>query len=510
MNRESVLLLTTIVTILTSQVTVTQAADDLPILQVSTSDVYMAAGMENYVTINLKNTGDYKLFDIEATLTSTIPGISILRDVQKVINEIEQGKTVSYSPAVYIDQNVALGTYTLSMTVVYGRYQGTQENIKVIPIGIVVQRGYSPKIKYTTAEGGLKAKAGTVTVLDLSFQNDWDAEIIDLEFTFMSLSNYITITNNLSSSVNSLGVDEGIRLSPTVSVLEGTPLGVYTIAATVSYKDDSNNRYHQTFTIPVNVDSTAASKSTLVTIKEIILPDHLKPGDIFDLRIDVQCTGADAYDTITKLNFGTITALSPLSPTATSVGDLNVGNTTAVNYRVLVSGDVKAGQYPISLSISYTNSKGISASLTETITVMVESLIDFELLDAPTIEARKGEAGELEADLLLIGTDSVQFVSVDLVEDAVFERVSGSTEYIGAVDPDSPIPFNIKYAVADDAPEGSHTMSVRVNYRDYLNREHQEDVALDVTVAGTQSGGTDTPETSSLWLWVRRLFGLGP
>ena len=510
MKRKNVLILTIVMAILVSQVAVTQAADDLPILQVSTSGIYLTAGQENLVTVNLKNTGDYKLFDIEATLTSTIPGISILRDVQKVFNEIEKGKTASYTPAVYIDQNVALGAYTLSLTVVYGRFRGTQENVKVIPVGIVVQQGYAPKIKYTTAEGGLKAKAGTVTALGLSFQNDWDNEIKELEFRFTSLSNYITITNNLSSSVQSLSAGEAVPLSPTVSVLEGTPLGVYTLAATVSYQDASENKYHQTFMIPVNVDSTAASKNTVVTIKDIIIPEHLKPGDIFDLKVNVQCTGADAYDIITKLSFGAITILSPLSPTAASVGDLNVDKTVTVDYRVLVSGDVKAGQYPVSLSISYTNSKGTSATLTETITVMVESLIDFEVLDAPTITVKKGETSEIEADLLLIGSDSVQFVSIELESDAVFKRVPGSTEYIGAVDPDSPIPFDINYKVAEDAPEGDHVMRINVKYRDHLNREHEELLELDVAVAGNVKDNTQTTEAPPFWVWVRRLLGLGP
>jgi hypothetical protein len=53
-------------------------------------------------------------------------------------------------------------------------------------------------------------------------------------------------------------------------------------------------------------------------------------------------------------------------------------------------------------------------------------------------------------------------------------------------------------------------MSIRVNYRDHLNREHHEDVGLYVTVAGSQGSGTETPQTSSIWIWVRRLFGLGP
>ena len=102
-----------------------------------------------------------------------------------------------------------------------------------------------------------------------------------------------------------------------------------------------------------------------------------------------------------------------------------------------------------------------------------------------------GETSELEADLLLIGTESVQFVAIGVVEDGVIERVSGSDEYIGAVDPDSPIPFDIKYKVRDDAPEGSHELTLSVQYRDHLNKEHVDEMTLSVEIGGVVD---DLPE----------------
>jgi hypothetical protein len=64
--------------------------------------------------------------------------------------------------------------------------------------------------------------------------------------------------------------------------------------------------------------------------------------------------------------------------------------------------------------------------------------------------------------------------------------------------------------VAENAPEGTHTMSIRVNYRDHLNREHSEDMGLGVNVSGSQTSNNETPEAPSLWVWLRRLLGLGP
>jgi hypothetical protein len=193
-----------------------------------------------------------------------------------------------------------------------------------------------------------------------------------------------------------------------------------------------------------------------------------------------------------------------------SLGDLEVGETADVSYKLLSAGDIPAGQYPITSTISYTNSKGVPSQLVETLTIRIEGLIDFEILDAPSLTIGKGENGELEADLLLIGTESVQFVSIEMLEDNVFQRVSGSTEYIGAVDPDSPIPFDLNYKVREDAAEGEHDMDIRVYYRDHLNREHDEEISLGVEISEQTGNQQQEPTGTGIWVWLRRLLGLGP
>jgi hypothetical protein len=92
----------------------------------------------------------------------------------------------------------------------------------------------------------------------------------------------------------------------------------------------------------------------------------------------------------------------------------------------------------------------------------------------------------------------------------VFQRVAGSTEYIGAVDPDSPIPFDINYMVAEDADEGDHELSLSIEYRDHLNREHEEQLGFTVNVGGDAPQPGQDAAPSGLWVWIRRLLGLGP
>jgi hypothetical protein len=428
-----------------------------------------------------------------------------------VFNTIEKGKTKIYEPTIYVGQDVGLGAYSLSLTVVYRRFGAAQDSTVTVPIGLVVDEGYVPKVKYSTGQGSVRAKSGAENQLTYMFTNNWDETLYDLEFTLSSTSGYISIVDGLSTNLDDLGVGELVAVEPVLSILEGTPLTVYTLTATVSYRDAENSRFYQSFSLPVNVDSAAAAKTTVVTLKRMeVLQERVRPGDAFDVQLEVQCSGADAYELLSRLSFGAVTSISPLSPTTSSLGDLEAGATAVVTYRLLASGGIAAGQYPVTATVTYTTSRGATGSLTETLTVMVEGLIEFDLIDTPTETVRRGETKELEADLLLIGTESVDFVSIGLVEDDVFRRVAGSTEYIGAVDPDSPIPFDINLKVAEDAEEGDHPLTLSIDYRDHLNREHEEQLEFTLSVGGDASQPGQDTEASGFWVWIRRLLGLGP
>ncbi len=507
MNKLSIILL--IATLMATQTTAVNAADSA-ILQVSTDNIYLVAGQENTITINLKNTGDYNLIDIRSVLTSAVPGINVITEYHKVVNSIDDGKTESYEPTLFVSEDIGLGVYSLSLTVIYKSPTEIQDSAITIPISVIVDESYVPKIKFTPSQESIKVKSGSENSVEFGFTNNWNQNVTDVEFTVSSSTSSITIIDNINTMVETMAPGESVTLTPVVSNTEGTPLGTYTIKATASYRDVDGNRYHQTFALPLNLDSASASRNTIITIDSMeILQESIRPGDIFTVRLTVKCSGAESYDLLSNVAFGAMSSISPLSPTTVSIGDLAVDDTVTVSYQLLASGDIAAGQYPVTSTISYTNSKGVKGALTETFTILVDGLIEFSLLDVPTEKVPVGETSELEADLLLIGTESVQFVAIGVVEDGVIERVSGSEEYIGAVDPDSPIPFDIKYKVSDDAPEGKHELKLSVQYRDHLNKEHVDQMSLDVEIGGVVDDLPDLQQ-GGFWAWIRRLLGLGP
>jgi hypothetical protein len=240
-----------------------------------------------------------------------------------------------------------------------------------------------------------------------------------------------------------------------------------------------------------------------------VSPSEIKPGDVFDLSLMIECSSADAYDILASTSFDSMGSISPLSPTTISIGDLIAGETKQVSYNLLAGGDISAGQYPLTAEIYYTDSKGFTKTFSETLTIMIDGLIEFELLDIPPTSVEIGKTAEIEADLLLVGTESVQFVSVEIQEDEIFKQISGSEEYIGAVDPDSPIPFDLSFKIVDEAGPGDYEMKISIQFRDHLNRVHEEIMDLVVSVIeGSENNGAKSQ--GGLIFWLRWILGLGP
>jgi hypothetical protein len=273
------------------------------------------------------------------------------------------------------------------------------------------------------------------------------------------------------------------------------------------YNDEDGNAYNQRFNVPILVDEAEALPKTIVTISEAqTLQEIIRPGDSFDLQLTFTCSKADAYDLISMLSISQTPQISPIGPTIVSLGNLPKQETTQINYRLLVNGDAPAGQYPITVSLSYTDSTGVDRTLSETITILVDGLIEFQLLDTPTSLILQSDSQEIEADILLIGTENVQFVSIALIENEVFERVPGSEEYIGAIDPDSPIPFDIRYKINEETEPGLHTMNLLVRYRDHLNRAHETTLDLDLELSLDNDQDNNQENKGGFWQWLRNLF----
>jgi len=491
------------------------AEDFTPLLMITANDIYLTAGEENQIEIELKNVGSFSVYEVEALLISSTPGISVIDQEYMIFNKIEDGKTKRYNSTIYVDRNTPLGTYTLTYIASYVKKYKLgflQPHIVSVQLGIVVQNVTKPLIRLNVMVEDAHIRAGAEEEVDLTMENIGEEPLYEIDAVITSTSPYIAVLEGARLTHGFLNVSSSVSYQSTIAVSMSAPLSVYTLTVAVSYEDGDGQRYLETFTLGVNVDSVeVAEKTTIILHGFEVKPVIVYPGDGFGLELELACKVAEAHEVKTLISFDPGSSLSSLSPTLVALGDLKPNQTAVATYRVLVDGDAKAGQYPVRVTISYLDSYGIPNSIVDTVTLSVNGIVNFELLNLVEVIVEEGGVADLEADLLLIGTESVEYVQIDIVEAGPFRGTLGSYEYIGPVDPDSPVPFDLQFAVGADAEPGSYTLMLNVTYFDDLNQVRVRTIEIPVYVVDSQlEVEVRRSPWGGFWLWLRRLFGVMP
>ncbi len=502
MNVKKNTLIALLLTCLVAGSTLSAYADEYrPHLQVLTTDTTFSAGSVGEFEITLFNGGDYDIIEVEAILSSTTAGITPLGGAQMVYANIED--SVTYGVDVLIDEDVAVGAYVLTLQLSY-LINGYQEVDIAVPVGIVVDEPALPMTKITASTN--KITPGEVNTVKLTILNIADSDINDVVVSLSSPNYLISLEEQVNYRVSTLGAGESASFETHLRVLENTPIAAYSIAAQIWYKDDAGFTSTQTTNIPLEVTGVAVVKSPVVTVSNLS-PATVIPGDEFTLNLRASCFGAPIYNAKAVLSVGTGGYISPMTQTTVALGDLPVGGYTGFSYTLLLSGSASAGDLPLTVAVNYLDSKGVTHIVTETITVPVEDLIEFSLMEDVVIVAERGEETEFESDLLLIGTGKVEFASIGVVADGLVERVIGSTEYMGAIDPDSPVPFTLRFKVKNGTIAGDYDVKLRVTYLDSRNIEQGKTIEVPLQVVNPTINVTKSDD-GGVWGWIKRLFGM--
>jgi hypothetical protein len=485
-----------------------------PLLRVSAKDVYLTAGEENRIEVSLRDVGSFAVYEVKVSLSvpATTPGISIISDGQVIFNKIEEGTTKVFYPVIYVDRMTPLGAYSLNLQLSYVRIGEPQLVTTTEQIGIVVDKVSVPRLGLDIGMKALRISAGAEAAGKVEVENIGSEPVHELEVRLASTSPQLVVLAGSKFTHGDLEPDAVVTFNATFAVSRYAPIGVYTVTASASYEDADGRKYVETFPLAVSVDSVLVAPQTTVVMRDYsTTPETIHPGSVVNLQVELECLGARAYDMKAILTLDPLTGVSTLTPSLVSLGGMEPGERMVVGYRLIFDGGLVSGQYQAALTLTYLDVDGVPKSLSERVTMRVSGIISFSLINLDPVVAEAGDVTDFEADLLLIGTESVRFVAIELDEDTVFGKTAESGEYIGAVDPDSPIPFDLKFEVTKDASPGGHTAGIRVAYTDDLNQEHEQTVELPVTVVEATTSTTPSQGgAGGFWLWLRRLLGLTP
>ena len=468
-------------------------------------DRSLTAGVTQSLSYELLNLGEGEITDLTSTLSSTSAYISILEGQQANDTSVAVDGEFTHGFTAQVSKNAPMAPQVINAVVYYKDSTGRIQS-EVFALTYNVDSKSSDKVSVDVSLVDPRLVGGTENNVSVSLVNLGES-VSDLDVKLVSNSPYIVVLENSRYTQDALAEDSTSLYDAVLAVSRNTPVGVYTMTASASYKDGDGVDRMESYTLGVSVESISVSTQTTVVLRSYnTSKEKINPGDFFDIYFDIECLGTTAQDVQVVLTLDAQTGFSAMSPTLVHVGEIMPGEEKTASYNLLISGQTRAGQYPIRVTVNYMDSEGMPRSLVETITLDVRGIINFRLLDSQPVEIIKGAASEIETDLLLLGTESVDFVSIELMEDEHFDAVSGSYEYIGAVDPDSPIPFDLRIDVKDTTGEGEYTIKMKVLYTDDLNQEYETMLEIPVNVI-IDTNDDAQANTGGFWGWLRSLFG---
>ena len=367
---------------------------------------------------------------------------------------------------------------------------------------------------------GYNLTAGEENEMSISIENIDERYAYDVRATLTVPSSVsgISIVKESNAVFEEIHYNEMEWMHPVLYVESNCPLGAYSLTLQLEYTDTSVTTYVDSVQIGVAIDSVEPAERTRIAIQNFqVTPTKVFPGNESTVELELKNWGSNAYDVQVQLTIDSQSPFVSLDPTLVFVGDLKLNQTATVVYNLSISGDADAKLYRLPLVISYYDVDDQPDSLTEDVSIRVHSIIDFRLLDIQPsiITAEPGETVAIEADLLLLGTETVEFVEIEIVENrsiSPFLSIPQSYEYIGRVDPDSPVLFTVQFMVDSNATAGSYTLQIRVSCWDGYNQERRKvvDVPVVVNEFSNQNAGTSPTLWDIIWTMIRILFGVRP
>jgi len=477
----------------------------------------LTAGAMNKIKVVLTNTGDTPVYDVNVLLSSTNPQITILSEVSTTFNSIKPDQSVYLTPTIGVSRTAPLGAYSLTLTLKYKDSDGIS-NVDSLTIGVFINSVLSYKTAFKAEVEDYKVKAGVENGITVLITNIGNTPIYEADAQLTSTNPNVIVLENASEMFGLIEPKSTVYFKPTIGVSRTTPLGVYPLTLTLKYKDPDGVSHVDSLVLGVFVDSVEPAKRTTIAVQEFqVNPSLVHPGSTLTLEATVKNLGADAYDVQAELLIGPEAPFVSLGPTLVFLGDLDPDETKEIAYNLFVSGDARARPYTVQLVVSYHDVNDQPGAITETVSIDVHGIAELRLINVEpsSLIVSPGETTDFTADLLLIGTETIDFVQVEVFDNgsnSPFVATPGSYEYIGSVDPDSPVTFDLEFKVNSNATSGDYKLPIRVTYWDTYRQKRQTMIELPVVVQELTGKSEEAAPTiwDSIWKFIRTIFGVKP
>ena len=469
------------------------------------------------LVVGIQNIHDQDMYNIVGRLELEDP----FRDIHgatgiavaDTISKLNVGGAGSLEYFLNIAPDAVMREYDLTLEISYvipPAKRGSESH----EITVSIQGTSDVRVSLNTNEVNPGRNALTLTVRNVGDTVLYNGKVsIAVDPTSSSFASLQSDASEIPIGVLELGQSERIPFA--LIVAEGPQASIARLRVDLSFKD----AYSLEVSKSVNLGLTVISHEPRPRI--VLKADRAPPSPTSGQEVALDLELGNIGERDAK---GVKVKVLPASPFIGLLGfdevflqGIQASQTAEASFDLLVDGSAPSGPYSISVAVSYTDDQGTHHGEEFSLGLKVSGLMVVKLINLDVPEsALPGEEVAIMAEVLVIGTETAQFVelTIDREEGPLISR--DYYQYLGAVDPDSPIPVQISFEVELNATEGSHDIPLRISYLDSFNQAHEATANMSIYVESARPQPSDEIGGSEPGVWQRfveflkRLIGISP
>ncbi len=296
--------------------------------------------------------------------------------------------------------------------------------------------------------------------------NDFEIEVLpeypfSLDVTQKSVKEYGSIG---SGNYNEKGIiaDWRIRVNP--QAVEGDN------ELRVRYKWGNNAWIYKDLNVRIK------TQDSFLNIKDVkTIPENPNPGQKFELVIEIENI-ADTFINNLKFNLNSEDLISIESSDIKYLKFIDAGQTQNISFSLISKGNTEATILNVPIKIDFSDNEGTEHSKDTSfgIILLEEPQLIKNIEETEVVVS--GDKGQISITISNIGVEEIKFMKATL-EDNEDYRVVGNREiYLGNVDSDDFETANFDVYVK--SKKDSVPLNLKLNYKDGLNNEYEENVEL--------------------------------
>ncbi len=391
-------------------------------------------------------------------------------------------------PLILTDE-ITIGNYTFWLTLRFrNKYNTFITQLQDFIVGVVGREVIELESPQQTFSRGLHAD------LPLVLKNLGTVPAYNVEIIPRPESSRIQVLQP-PKILESIGPGEVKEVMYKLYIDRSAEPGVYTVTATVIYRDIFGNKLSKDFKISFVVSEWTRRGVVATASKPYILSASTN-------NLTINYVNNNPYQ-LQEVKI-TIAAVSPTlaiveGPTTIFLSSLPQGGTYSAALKILATQQAGDTVGVLHTTVEYKDPSGVKWIESTDIALAVKADIDIRFKDVriSPIRIRPGETVDVTGDLVNEGSNVARAVSVELLGDPPFEALGESKVFIGLINPSQVSAFALNFRVSKQATPGKYTVMARAIYKNGFGEVFTKEMQLvyEVVTSGTPSPTTPAEQT---------------